>query len=433
MRTLLIKLFINNWQRKLISLILAMIIWMVVNHTLTVSKTIHDIPIRVTNIPKGKTVEGLQSNGFLNKRLSLNLSGNKNLIEQLNSNNLEILIDAANKKSEWVVAVGKENLHCKNTNIILSRELQNVQQIDLILRLSQLVKEQIPIIVTEPIGEAPRGYQFNDIFPYHLYLTTKGPEDVIKRLKTKGLKLTFNLNEITKDDLEHINLNPNSEKADEISYKVPTHWKKIMLPSLSDKFLIIDDPKAKNLRINFLKSNLIPIQGAIPITLYYQEKHCEKINPNTYKLSSNDFIKDYNGLKVITTPLYAKNVSKMFLDAAKGHIQIVVIAAPRNERKNLLWNVQFINPNEIENHYIAKVLAQKNHEMNEITPKLREEYLRNRFRNYMQRFRLFSKDDEKLALKIELNTNTVDVIPANETLIANDEKTSSNPEELTEQ
>ncbi len=425
MKTLLRRLFINNWQRKLVSLIIAVIIWLVVNYSLTVNKTVHDVSVRVMNIPKGKAVEGLQSNGFLNKKISLNLSGNKRLIEQLNSSNLEIVIDAAEKDSEWIATISKENLFCRNPNISLVRGLRRVSEVDLILRLSKLVKERIPIIVTEPIGEAPKGYQFNDVFPYHLYMTIQGPEDVVKRLKSKGIKLTFNLNEITKNDLDHLQLNPDAIRIDEVSYLVPDRWKKIILPSLTNKPVLIDDPKAKTLRIDFLKTDLIPLNTAIPINVYYPEKHSVKINPNTYKLKANNFIKDVNGVMVIDQPLYVKGVSKIFLDIVKDRIQIVSVAAPRSERKYLLWNVQFIYPHDLENRYIAKVLAQKSHEVNTLSPKLREEYLRNRFRNYMSRFRLYTADNEKLTLKIELSSKAIDIQPVNLSLITNNENNNS--------
>ena len=310
------------------------------------------------------------------------------------------------------------------------RGLKKVNEVDLILRLSKLVKERIPIIVTEPIGEAPKGYQFNDVFPYHLYISIQGPEDVVKRLKSKGLKLTFNLNEITKNDLDSLHLNSEATRLDEVSYLIPNRWKKIILPSLSNKPLLIDDPKANSLRIDFLKTDLIPLNKAIPISVYYPEKHSAKINPNTYKLRPNSFVKDLNGVMVISSPLYAKGVSKLFLDIVKDRMQVVSVAAPKSERKYLIWNVQFIYPHELENHYIAKVLDQKTQEVNNLAPKLREEYLRNRFRNYMSRFRLFTANNEKLTLKIELQSKAIDIQPVNLSLMTNYENASNNSKKL---
>ncbi|MGD2169251.1 MAG: hypothetical protein PVI40_03310 [Chlamydiota bacterium] len=429
MRTLLKRIFIENWQRKLVALILAMIIWMVVNHSLTVNKTINDVAIRILNIPEGKTVEGLQTDGILNRKIPVSITGNKSMVDQLSSGDIEVVIDAKHKEGEWVTTVGKKNIICKNPDIDLSRAFKKIHETDIILRISKLVKEQIPIVITEPIGEAPRGYQFNDIFPYRLRLSVKGPEEVVKRLKTTGVKLTFNLNEITKDDLDLLSAKKKPSQLEEISYFVPEKWKKVYIPALSEKPLFIDDLHAKNLRIDFLKTDFLPIEKPIPIDIFYPQQYSETINPDTFSLSVNGFVEKSNGIKVITAPLYAKGVSKLFLDIVKDRIELVAVVSPRSERKNLLWNVQFVYPYELENRYVSKVLAQEREEVNQLQPHLREEYLRNRFRNYMNRFRLYLRENEKLALNIELQTNTIEVLPKNSAFTVKNEKSSPSKEQ----
>ena len=110
MKTLFKRLFLDNWQRKLVSLILAMITWLVVNHSITVTKTFPDIAIKLINLPPGKTVEGLQANNILNKRIALTLMGNKSVIDELSSSDLEVIIDAEDKGSEWIATITKKNL-----------------------------------------------------------------------------------------------------------------------------------------------------------------------------------------------------------------------------------------------------------------------------------------------------------------------------------
>ena len=44
---------------------------------------------------------------------------------------------------------------------------------------------------------------------------------------------------------------------------------------------------------------------------------------------------------------------------------------------------------------------------------LREEYLRNRFRGFMNSFRLYTPKNEKLSLKVEMQANTITVNPLN--------------------
>lgn len=427
MRTLLKKIFIYYWQRKLVSLILAMIIWMVVNHSLTESKTLHNVAVRITNIPPGKTVEGVQNNGLLNKKISLSVLGNRQIVEHLSSSDIEVHIDAQGKDEEWIATVSKNNITCKNQNINISRALHKVHEVDLILRLSNLVKENIPIIVTEPIGEAPKGYQFNDIFPYHLFLSVKGAEDVVKRLKSKGLKLTFNLNEISKNTLDNLQISTASIKKDEVSYLVPDSWKKVLVPSLSEKPIYIDDAKAKSLRIDFLKTELIPIQCYIPVNVFYPKKTINILNPEKFHVKCNGFIENLNGIQVISKPLFAKGVSKHFLEVVRDRIQIIAIASPKTERKQLLWSVQFINPHALENRYIAKVMNQKPHEIHDLSPHLREEYLRNRFRSYMDKFRIYCENGEKLSLRIQVHSDKIDVTSVNSFLQKN-EKNNPNQE-----
>ena len=108
MKTLFNSLFLNNWQRKTISMILAIVIWLVVNHSLTSSKTVANVPVRIINIPSGKTVEGMQPSGKMNKRLTLSIVGNSSLLEELNSNDLEVVIDASGKPDEWIANISKK-------------------------------------------------------------------------------------------------------------------------------------------------------------------------------------------------------------------------------------------------------------------------------------------------------------------------------------
>ena len=68
--------------------------------------------------------------------------------------------------------------------------------------MTKLVTDQIPIIISQPVGEAPRGYQFLDVWPYRLTLSVSGPEEVIKRIKVKEQRITFNLNDISKGQLD---------------------------------------------------------------------------------------------------------------------------------------------------------------------------------------------------------------------------------------
>lgn len=413
MITLLKRLFVENWQRKLISLILAMIVWMVVNHSMTVAKTVTGVPVRVTNLPPGQTIEGMLGNGTLNTKLNLNLSGNRSLIEEVSSKNIEVVIDAAGKPEQWIANITKKNIFCTNPELDLNKAILRVAPQEMIVKQSKLVTEKIPVLVTHPIGEPPKGYQFLDVWPYQISLTVNGPEEAVKRLKNRGLKLTFNLSDITKAELDTLQASKKGGQVDEISFHVPNSWKKISIPHLSDTPLEIDDPQAKSLRIDFSRQDLLPIGTPLPVTVFFPPKYSNTLNPETYSIATNEFIAKKNGIKMIVPPLYAQGVSRLFLETVKDMIQVVVIASPKSERETLLWNAQFMYPHELEDRYVAKVLSESHDEASDLQPHMREDYLRNRFRSYMNRFRLYTPNHKKLSLRIELQANAISVTPQN--------------------
>ena len=116
----------------------------------------------------------------------------------------------------------------------------------------------------------------------------------------------------------------------------------------------------------------------------------------------SEFVTKKNGIKTIAVPLYAHGVSRLFIESVKDMLQVVIVAAPESERMQLPWNVQFIYPHALEDRYVARAMA-------ESPEGIREDYLRNRFRNYMHRFRLYTAQKKKLSLQIELQANTISV------------------------
>jgi len=401
MRSLLKHLFIDNWLRKLISLILATIIWLVVNQTLTTTKTLDTVPVKIINIPDGKTVMGLQSTGHLSSRFSLTVTGKKSHIKNLSANDLEIVLDAKNMPENWIVTIEKKHLVSLNPELNIAGHIKKVIQGTIIIKLVPLSKEKISVYITKPIGEAPKGYQFLDIWPYHLNLTVNGPEDVLKKLKSRGLKLTFNLNDISPSEIEKIGIN---RSRDIITYFIPEKWKTINLPSLSNSPLKINDPDGKLLRIDFVRSDHIPIKFNIPITYYVSPDHLATTSPSQLSLSKTPFVATTKGIKVLNKILYTKGVSRLFVETIKDMVALSVNLGPTSDLSNLNWSIQFINPRILEDRYIKLMLSDAiDEELKDMNPRVLEEYLRNRFRNYMNRFQLYTEDDKLLDLNIQLH------------------------------
>lgn len=193
-----------------------------------------------------------------------------------------------------------------------------------------------------------------------------------------------------------------------VSYYVPDQWKQIQLPLLSDQPIEINDPQAKALRIDFVRSNLLPIEKQIPLNLYIPPKYAALINPDTLTISSSNCIEKIDGLYFLKAQLCAKNVSSPFLKVVRDMLQITVIVVPKSEKNTLDWSLQCINSRALEDRYVSLSMSDSSEdEVQDLPPAMREEYLRNRFRNYMNRMQLCWPDDTRLEFKIELEGSHV--------------------------
>ena len=85
-----------------------------------------------------------------------------------------------------------------------------------------------------------------------------------------------------------------------------------------------------------------------------------------------------------------------------------LMSGTENEKKPIDWSVLFINPRTIENEYVSKLMSDSSDEViHGLLPSLREEYLRNRFRSYMNHFKLYNNDDTQFELDIKLDDGKV--------------------------
>lgn len=110
MRKLLRKLFIQNWQRKLISLVMSVIIWLLVSNSLIADKIYHNVPVRVTNVPKGMHVEGIRPDGFLKNGITIKIVAHKKFLDDLSYNDIQVLLNATHKEENWVATVNKHQI-----------------------------------------------------------------------------------------------------------------------------------------------------------------------------------------------------------------------------------------------------------------------------------------------------------------------------------
>lgn len=396
METFIRKIFFDNFLRKFLSLLAALIIWTVVSESITTTKVFHRVPVRVVNLPQDKTVRGIMPDGFLDRRLTVSLTGSKAVLDQIGQHDLEVLVDATDKKGDWIVKVSKKNLVCVNPDIDLLGAVSNIVHSELIVRMCRFVTEKIPVHISTPVGSPPPGYQFLDVWPKTLYHIISGPEDDLRPLREEGVQLEFDLSSIAKEDLD--SLKENEPAKGEIGYFVPDVWKKVRIPYLNNFSQALYCPDFSEVRLDFLFEELLPVDSKVPVRLFFppNEQHVLSI------LRGGLVEENETGL-FLRGPLYASNVSPLFLDTVKGHLQLLILPTNK-ENSHFCWELQFVAERHLEDRYVAKALsrevpADKN---GRFSRSQQEEYHRSRFREYIRQFRLWKAQNEPLSLKIEM-------------------------------
>jgi len=394
-----------QWQRKLLALITALIIWLFVNHSITSTKIIGGVPIRVINLPANKTIQGMQPNGFLAKRVVLTLTGTKDVIDQLEPGDIEVILDIANQKNESVLQVTKKNLISLNPSINLSKHLLSVSHPEIIIKMSPLLTEQIPIKVCLT-GESPPGYEFLDVWPSTIMQTVSGPQEQVLNLKQEGMELTLNLNDITQEQLDASQ--SHGPYNDEVGFKVPEAWKKITIPFQTRGAESLNDPEAKQMQVFFLKKQLIPIKNEIPIHIFYPLQNSAAINPDTFPLRQGPFVKFDHHIPTLSTPLFAMNASQIFIEIVRQNMEIQIVAVPKTQRERLEWSVGFIDEPHVQDVYIAFMLSnQKGGQQTSTKQHEKAKHFKRRFQAYMERFQLYQSPNQKLELESSLDQEQI--------------------------
>ena len=308
--------------------------------------------------------------------------------------------------------MSKKNLLSLNPDIDLATSITNLTHTEFVVKLSRLVTAKIPINILPPTGETPVGYEYLDYWPQKLTQTLSGPEEEIQKLKTRGLDFTFDLSDITVSDLDPIKSGPDNFHDDEIRFLVPPKWKKVIVPFHNNALEEINDPEAQNMRVYFLHKQVLPLEREIPLAIFYPLTTSDSINPETVKLIPGKYIHIQNSIPLFTVPLYVKDVSKLFLSVVRDNLQIALVAAPQKEREILEWSVEVINPNELEDTYVAYLITNLTSGKGgqSTVPKKREMLIRKRFRDYLQRLTLYTGPEQKLSIESSIEDGQIHLL-----------------------
>lgn len=400
MKELLHRIFLVNWPRKCVALLSAFVIWFLVNQSVTITKTFSNIPVQVLNLPPQKTVIGLSPKGILNKKISVTLTGSKRSLEELESSEISVMINAEGKEEGFITKIDKKNLSFTDDRI--KDNITDVSSNDLFIKVTNLVTDEIPVTIHSPIGEPPFGFQFLDVSPRKLMQKVSGPQEEIEELKKKGLEVTFNFDKITPEELEAIKSMYSSSKSDEVSFFIPISWKKVAIPFQDYIEEPLNDPRAQYLRIDFLKQELLPLNARVPVTLFYPVQYSSQINPNTYHLQLNPLLEEKNGLILLDIPLYVQGVSRHFLDIVKNNITLTAVLTPKDVQPTLNWSILFVDEKNLEEKFVSSLSKEKGE-----STKYNEEVLKHRFRLYLTAFKLYTEQEVPLRLTFFLGQNEV--------------------------
>lgn len=403
-----------NWQRKLAALIIACVVWLFVHHSISESKTIANVPIRIINRPNDKTVIGLQPNGLLSKRITLSLKGSKGVIESLGTGDVEVLLDASTLSDEQsLLQITNKNLISLNPEIDLSEEAELESYSEYPIKLSKLITAKVPLKIKSPRGDAPQGYVFLDIWPQKLYQNVTGPEEQVLALMAEGISIQFDLNNITKNDLDKIQTSRANFHDDEVSFPIPSTWKKAPIAFRNNSLEDLNDPKAKILHVDFLRKEMLPVEADLPVVVFYPLDTSEDFNPTKTPLQVQEPLQMKNGVAYLSYPLYVRNVSRIFLEVIRDHLEIEIIASSKADNVPLDWSLQVVNPLALEDAYVAKLVDKHpDHAEDESGHShKRESHLRARFQDYLNHLNLYVDENQKFQLESRLINGKIVVMP----------------------
>ncbi|MFZ4772828.1 MAG: CdaR family protein [Chlamydiia bacterium] len=405
MKQFLHELFFENIPRKLVAILTAVVIFFFVNQSLTVTKTVNNVSIRIINVPTKKTVEGLLPNGYLSKKVSLTLNGKKSSLEEVSSADIEVVIDLAGKKESYTATITDKNLISLNSQIKIARDIRKVTSKPLKIQLLNLITDKVPVYLLKPSGEAPKGYLFVDIHPHMVFVEVTGPEEMIRKLKGQGLIKVFNLNEVSAEDLDGIA--SKAAKNDVVPYTIPLDQCFVYIPTIAPDKKFYFDPNSGKVKIDFLRTQLLPVEAKIPISYFIPSKHPKEIDISAISIQESPIVSNYNELKVLAPKVFAKNVSQPFLETVQSMMQIIVVP-PILLGQRPSWSIEFISSKELEERYVSRMVQESTNTRQNDQPELvKRDLYRTRFRLYMNQLTLYQEDGSPLDFSIQFKGSKI--------------------------
>lgn len=201
----------NNWKQKLLSLILAIILWgfVVAGENPTVTTRMMDVPIVVDN------AEDLESKGLVlmpnyRKYIDVMISGKRNQIINMTPSHIRVTADLAG------LGEGTHNIRLKYSlpsGINLESESQVISA-----EIQKLISKDFPVNI-DKIGNLPAGYLIESVKATPEKITLRGARSTIESIAKLSAGLTLDM--VEDDIVANVDvtaLNEDGHKVDNITY-----------------------------------------------------------------------------------------------------------------------------------------------------------------------------------------------------------------------
>src|SRR5436305_2191939 len=163
---------IYNWHLKLISLILAVMLWMVVA-TETSSELGMEVPLEYRNVPARLEITGDTTNS-----VQVRLRGSSNVIRDISAKNVSTTIDLNNMPpGEKIVPLSPQNVQAP-----FGAEVIRVNPSSVRFNLERTLTKTIA--VTPSIGQPPEGYDVARVLVSPSAVDVEGPESRVNGLSS---------------------------------------------------------------------------------------------------------------------------------------------------------------------------------------------------------------------------------------------------------
>ncbi|MGF0040527.1 CdaR family protein [Peptoniphilaceae bacterium SGI.131] len=201
----------NNWKQKLLSLILAIVLWgfVVAGENPTVTTRMTEVPIVIDN------AEDLENKGLVlmpnyRKYIDVMISGKRNQIINMTPSHIRVTADLAG------LGEGTHNVRLKYslpTGVNLESESQVISA-----EIQKLISKDFSVNV-DKVGNLPAGYLIESIKATPEKITLRGARSTIDSITNLSASLT--LNQVEDDIVTNVDvvaMNSEGQKVDNITY-----------------------------------------------------------------------------------------------------------------------------------------------------------------------------------------------------------------------